>query len=62
MVRDVIWFLICFFTGILVGEFGKYLGASMALAASDAILIGLVLGFVIGAILIGVIRVVEYFD
>lgn len=57
MVRDVIWFLICFFTGILVGGFGKYL-----LAANDAIFVGLILGFVIGAILIGVIRIVEYFD
>lgn len=62
MVKDVIWLLICFFIGCLMGGFGKYLVASMALAASDAIFVGLVLGFVIGAILIGVVLVVEYFD
>ena len=59
--KDVIWFLVCFFMGILVGEFGKYLVASMAMAASDAIFVGLVLGFIVGAILIGVVRCVEYF-
>ena len=59
---NVLWFLMCFLIGIIAGGFGEYLVASMALAANDAIFVGLVLGFVIGAILIGVIRCIEYFD
>ena len=39
-----------------------YIVASMALAASDAVVVGLILGFVVGVILIGVRQCVEYFD
>ena len=61
MVMDVLWLLMCFFMGIIAGGFGEYLVASMALAASDAMFVGLSLGFIVGAILIGVVRCVEYF-
>ena len=46
MVEYVIWLVLCFFSGYIVSDIGKYLVASMALAASDAVIVGMVIGFV----------------
>ena len=62
MVMYVLWLLMCFFIGHLVGEFGKYLVASMALAASDAVIVGVMIGFVAGCILMAVNRYMAEFD
>ena len=62
MVMDVIWFLIYFFMGIIAGEFGKYLVASMAMAANEAVVLGVGIGFIAGAILVGIRQCMDYFD
>lgn len=46
MVEYVIWLVLCCFSGYIAGDIGKYLVASMALAASDAVIVGMIIGFV----------------
>lgn len=60
--RDIGWFFLCCLAGWLGRQLGVYIVASMAMAASDAVAVGLILGFIIGVILIGVRQCVEYFD
>lgn len=51
MVEYVIWLVLSCFSGYIAGNIGKYLVASMALAASDAVLVGIIIGFVCCCIL-----------
>lgn len=60
--RDIRWFSLCLLAGWFGRQLGVYIVTSMALAASEAIVVGLILGFVIGVILISVRQCVEYFD
>lgn len=60
--RDIRWFSLCLLAGWLGRQLGVYIVASMALAASEAVVVGLILGFVIGVILMSVRRCVGYFD
>lgn len=46
MVEYIVWLVLCCFSGYIAGDIGKYLVASMALAASDAVIVGMVIGFV----------------
>lgn len=45
------WFAICFLAGSLAGEFGRWLAASLALAASEAVTLGITIGLFGGVIL-----------
>lgn len=45
------WFAICFLVGSFAGELGRYLAASMALAASEAVTLGMTIGLFGGVIL-----------
>lgn len=57
MVEYVIWLVLCCFSGYIAGDIGQYLVASMALAASDAVLVGIIIGFVCGCLLELVYRI-----
>ena len=46
MVEYIVWLVLCCFSGYIAGDIGQYLVASMALAASDAVLVGMIIGFV----------------
>lgn len=46
MVEYIVWLVLCCFGGYIAGGIGQYLVASMALAASDAVLVGMIIGFV----------------
>ena len=51
-----------FLCGWLGRELGIYIVTTMAMAASDAVVVGLILGFVIGVVLTSVRQREEYFD
>ena len=51
MVEYIVWLVLCCFSGYIAGDIGKYLVASMALTASDAVVIGIIIGFVCCVIL-----------
>lgn len=51
MVMYVLWLLMCFLMGNLTGMLGRYLVASMALAASEAVSLGIFIGLLAGAAL-----------
>lgn len=51
MVEYIVWLVLSCFSGYIAGNIGKYLVASMALAASDAVLVGIIIGFVCCCIL-----------
>lgn len=62
MVKYVVWLVLCCFSGYIAGDIGKYLVASMALAASDAVIVGMVIGFVSCCILEFVYRILVESD
>lgn len=51
MVEYIVWLFLCFVGGYLAGGLGDCLVASMALAASDAVTVGIIIGIVYCAIL-----------
>ena len=57
MVEYIVWLVLCCFSGYIAGDIGQYLVASMALAASDAVIVGIAIGFVCGGILEFVYRI-----
>ena len=57
MVEYIVWLVLSCFSGYIAGNIGKYLVASMALAASDAVLVGIIIGFVCGCLLEFVYRI-----
>ena len=57
MVEYIVWLVLSFFSGYIAGNIGKYLVASMALAASDAVIVGMIIGFVCCCILELVYRI-----
>lgn len=62
MVEYIIWLVLCCFSGYIAGNIGQYLVASMALAASDAVLVGMIIGFVSCCILELVYRILVESD
>lgn len=62
MVEYIVWLVLCCFSGYIAGDIGQYLVASMALAASDAVLVGMIIGFVSCCILEFVYRLLVESD
>ena len=62
MVEYIVWLVLCCFSGYIAGDIGKYLVASMALAASDAVLVGMIIGFISCCILEFVYRLLVESD
>lgn len=62
MVEYIVWLVLSCFSGYIAGNIGKYLVASMALAASDAVLVGMIIGFVSCCILEFVYRLLVESD
>lgn len=55
------WCAICLLTGAFAGELGRYLAASMALAANEAVTLGVCIGLVCGFVLKGLAQTVRSF-